>query len=272
MPKPKLSPFVIGALLLSSVQMAFGANVWLTDKQFQSRGAAEFTGTILNVQISSSTPNTESGTVELSVDQVVMGTIAAPTITFSFERSLVLTDYLSNWDLVTPLGKSLTTAIGDKLVVFVTESSGVYSIYPANNSVQAISGGLLVGKIVAVHHKDDDAFDQKRDDGGELEIQVSETVYGWVNGTTVTLKLPKHLPHGEDDARSAELNGPAASMLNSLGDQSRVSGANAEVLADDGKSHDDKKQVVVAFQNGKISGIEVASKKFLSDLATMDSQ
>jgi hypothetical protein len=261
-----------GAFLLAVSPAAFSQNVWLTDKQFQNRGVGEFTGTITSVQISSSTQSFESGTVQLQVNQVIAGTVTTPKVTFAFQRTLMPTDFLSNWDLVAPFGASLETAVGDELLLFVTESSGVYSIYPASNSVQAINQGLLVGKILSVHSHDGDSG-RNRDDAIDVEIQVSETVYGWVNGTTVTLTLQKHSPNRGDVAHRGAGYAPIASMLNSLGGGNDPASADkAGLLDESGWGANGGKQFVVAFVNGTISGLEIASKEFLSTLQTLDSE
>ena len=260
------------ALFFAASQAAFSQNVSLTDKQFQNRGAVEFVGTIMSVQISTSTRYAESGTVQIQVNHVIAGTLAVPTVTFAFQRSLAPTDFLSNWDLVAPFGTSLEAAVGNKLLMFVTDESGKYSIYPASNSVQAINQGLLVGTVVSVPKHGEDP-EPDRDDAIEVKVQVDEAVYGWVKGTTVTLLLPKHLPSGGGgDAHGPQGNGPTALVSKFFSGEYPISAGNAGLAYDPSSGDNNGKQFVVAFVNGQISAIEVASVEFLNTLQTLDSQ
>ena len=226
----------------------------------------------MSVQIASSTQYYESGTVQLQVTQVIAGTVIEPTISFGFQRTLVASDFPSNWDLVAPLGASLESAVGDELLVFVTESNGTYSIYPANNSVQAITRGLLVGKIVSLHRHDENSF-WNPGSAIDVEIQVSETIYGWVGGTDVTLEFSKHLQAVGDNGQGGAHYGSSASMLNPFADGNDSISAFTTGLLDEcrrGANHG--KRFVIAFVNGKISGVEIASSQFLNTLQILDSQ
>jgi hypothetical protein len=262
----------IGAVLLLTAQAAISANAWLTEKQFQNRDAGEFVGTIVSVQITTSTRSAESGAVQFRVNQVIAGTITSPTVTFPFERAMEPPDSPSNWDVIQPLGLSLKTNIGNEFLVYFTESKGVYSLYPAGNSVQAIGQGLLVGTIESVH-KNHWNPEWSREDSSDVEIQVSETVYGWVKGTKVTLPYAKVPSIGSGEARSGASYALAGAIPGTAdAGQNLDSFVTPEMLDEKYRNANQGKQYIVAFANGRITGLMIASKTFLETLQTLDSE
>jgi hypothetical protein len=242
--------FTVVLLVVLLPQAAFPAYNSFTNKAFINSGAGAFIGEIQDVQVLSSGTYSESGTVQLSVTQVVTGSISVSSITFPYQRTLAPADEESNWDLVEPLYVSLkSVALGKKLLIFFTTSSdGTYSLFPASNAVQDVTHGLFLGKIT---EQRDEAFPDDRDHR-EIQIEVTEVIFGWLDGTTVKLQY-KH-----DHACST------------LANKKRSIDKNFEEFEMSGWSRE--KTVLVAFDETGICGIQKPSKQLLQIINELDSE
>jgi hypothetical protein len=224
--------------LVALSQAAFASDAQLTDKQFANRSADEIIGIISTVQISSSNQYGEQGTVQIEVEHVLTGTITVPTLSFQYAREFMPLSEPTTWDLIAPSGKSLRDAIGERVLLFLVDTNGSFSLYPASNSVQAISDGTLVGtlKIDKKNGKNGHADNWKM----ALTIDISETVYGWVKGGSITLPV----------------------------DISRLS----QSINDDWCDRNDGQLVLVDFSNWAIDSITIAGTTILDDLQKVDSE
>jgi hypothetical protein len=220
------------ALVLLWPAMSFPASFVLTNKQFTNRGDGAFIGQITGVQVLSSNKFSESGTVQLQITNVISGKIAGPNVVFSYQRALVPAVESSNWDLIKPLNVSLQQfGVGRTLLIyFETQSDGSILIAAAGNSVQDATDGLLLAKIESVNRHEPD----KRDSHQQVRAEVVEVIFGWVNGTEISLPWdaqPGFNAHGQD------LQG---------------------------------KEVVIVFDKSRIRGITPATSDFLAQLRQAD--
>jgi len=242
--------FTVVLLVVLLPEAAFPAYNSFTNKAFINSGAGAFIGEIENVQILSSSTYSESGTVQLSVTQVVAGSISVSSITFPYQRTLAPADEESNWDLVEPLYVSLkSVALGKKLLIYFTANdAGTYNLFPASNAVQDVTHGLFLGTIKEQHY---DAFHGDRDHH-EIQIEVTEVIFGWLDGTTVKL------PYEHDHACSASTN------------KKQSIGRNFEGFEMSG--WDREKTVLVAFDESGICGIQEPSMQLLQTITKLDSE
>ena len=181
------SKAIVLAGLISLCSVAYCSNFQMTDKGFINAGANEVTGEIASVNVTATTSTQESGTVTIQVTDVLAGNVSAQMIQFPYTKALVETDSPGNWDLISPLGESLEDAVGTKLLIFFMVANDTYSLYQASNSVQALSRKLLLGQISSIHRSRHGSW--LHGESVEIQFQVKETVVGWTDGTTVTLKI-----------------------------------------------------------------------------------
>jgi hypothetical protein len=242
--------FTVVLLVVLLPQAAFPAYNSFTNKAFINSGAGAFIGEIENVQVLSSSTYSESGTVQLSVTQVVAGSISVSSITFPYQRTLAPADEESNWDLVEPLYVSLKNiALGKKLLIhFTANDAGAYDLFPASNSVQDVTHGLFLGRVNEQH---DEAFRGDRD-YHKIQIEVTEVIFGWLDGTTVKL------PYKQDHVCSASTN------------KKQSIGRNFEGFEMPGPDHD--KTVLVAFDESGICGIQEPSMQLIQVINKLDSE
>lgn len=210
----------------------------LTNKQFANRDSGEIIGIISSVQITSSTQYGEQGTVILKVEQVIAGTNAPTTIPLQYTREFAPIYEPTAWDLLFPSKRSLKEAIGARVLAFVINTGGMFSLYPANNSVQAISAGTVLGTLKIMRSRIGIPFIYDWNAG--LTINVSETIYGWAQNNSITLPIDLH----------------------SLG----------QLINDEWCEKHQDELVLVDFENGTITNIEIVDSTILDQLKTIDSQ
>lgn len=176
----------VSVLFLLLPVSAFSASFFLTNKQFSNRGDGVFVGEITNVQVSSSDQFSESGSVQVRVVNVISGTISVTSLTFSYQRALAPTDDPSNWDLIQPTYVSLAQfGVGRSILVhFTAGSNGSILVASGSNSVQDARDGLILGKIKSIDSKDSQANRLHR----QIEVEIVEVVFGWVDGSEVNLR------------------------------------------------------------------------------------
>lgn len=242
---PKHFPYTVVLLSMLIAPSTFAASFTLTDKAFFNSGADAFIGQVVDVQVMSTTQTFETGTVLLNVAKVVAGNITTQSITLPYQRALVPSDEESNWDLVEPAYVSLkTAALGKDFLIFVSENNGTYLLSPASNAVQDASRGLLLGRIEELH-------DDSTHHTGEVRFEIDEMIFGWIDGTDVTMQIDKEHPckQNNDSNRAMPLVGGF----------------------DDRSNYQDK-EVIVALNNRGVCGIEIASNRFLELLTAADSK
>lgn len=257
----------VGALLFIMSQSAFCVNLWLTEKQFQHRGAIEATGQIQNVVVMSKTGSSESGTVEIRITLVINGTLEVPTITMPFTKTLVAYDSASNWDLIGAVDTGLEMIEGKDLLMFLTQTDGAYSLYPAGNAVQDLKNGLLLGRITSVNKEGKPA--KRRNEKVNLEIHVDETIFGWVDGSMIILPLSRNIRTGDDGrGRSRRSYGDMEDPMPSR--DSHQNTVPALQLDEQCCDTGDSRLYLVDFFNGEIREVKVATKSFVQALRTED--
>ena len=242
------------------------ASFYFTNAQFTSRGIGAFIGQITSVQVQSTDQSSESGTVQLTVTTVVAGTLTASTITLSYTRVLSPSDDESNWDLIAPKYVSLgKVGVGRSVLVHFTQSNGTYYLASAGNSVQDASDGLLIAKVLKI---DDDhgwahGFD-KDHSCRQVQLQVIEVVYGWLNGST-TVSLCSNSDH---DGSGRDAIGGASAPWSASGN-SLVASDHDHSGSNDGLVG---QEVFIAFDKRGISNIEVATAALLQQVQQADMQ
>ena len=229
--------------LMAVSSQAFSSTIALSEKDFQRNGAIEFLGEIASVDITSSDQGYESGIVTINVKQVIFGKVPMSTFMFPFTRALIPSDSPANWDLIAPLGKSLATEQGKKLLLHVAESNGTYQLFPATDSVQKYGSNLLLGAVHYDHRDDGSGSSCDRD---ELEVHVDETVIGWVEKTDVCLPVA--------DARSMR------EFLSSSPEQGD---------RDDHREHRGGKLLIYTV-DGRITRLSIADKTVLTQIQIED--
>jgi hypothetical protein len=120
--------------------------------------------------------------------------------------------------------------------------------------VQDATEGLLIGKVLKIddRHKGDNDFD-KDDSCREVQVQIIEVLYGWLDGST-TVSLCSRSRHDRSDAFGG-------------GDLLAFDHDNS------GSDHDlVGREVFIAFDKNRISNIEVASTALLQRFAQADTQ
>jgi hypothetical protein len=253
----KVRTFFISLLVLLLPVETLASSFNLTNAQFTNRGVGAFIGQVTDVQVTSSTQYSESGTVELTVTTVIAGTVDALNVTLPFTRALAPTDDEANWDLIQPAHVSFQNiGVGRSLLVHFTQSNGAYFLAPAGNSVQDATEGLLIGKVLKIddRHKGDNDFDKddKDDSCREVQVQIIEVVYGWLDGST-TVSLCARSRHDRSDAFGGDL----------LAFDHDNSGSDHDLVG---------REVFIAFDKNRISNIEVASTALLQQFAQADTQ
>lgn len=257
--------YIFGLVALLVPLQAQGASSYLTDTQFMNRGIGAFVGEITDVQVLSGDETSETGTVTLKIISVISGTISTPTITLPYTRVLQPTDDAANWDNLKPFYVSLSkVGVGRSVLIYFTVDNGTYSLAAASNSVQDASTGLLLGKIIKDDHRQHDNNGEHDKDHGcrEVQVQVTEVIYGWVGGSaTISLCV---------DRRSFERNKSGLSDdFSKLGPM-----ADGSALSHDGGDPDELEgqEVFISFRENRISGVAVATSELLSQLQQLDTQ
>lgn len=240
---------IIALLLGLNAQAAFSASFFWTDKAFLNSGAEAFIGEVTDVQVLSSGQDSESGTVQLQVTQVIAGNITVPSVAFSYQRTLSAADEESDWDLVEPKYVSLkTAALGKKFLIFFTEKNGGYFLASASNSVQDATRGLLIGEI---NNQGSSAVSQHADHR-EVQVKIIENIYGWISGSVATLPFDNY----HACTQSTDVNRQTAS---NMGQSPPI----PDLL--------DKKLIIV-YDKGGICAIRIADEKSFEEIQDLDSQ
>jgi hypothetical protein len=183
--KIKFPSVCLFVMLMLMPLRGLSASLFLTDKQFANRGDGLLIAKITSVQVVSSNQYSESGTVQLNVTSVLLGTLNVSTLTFPYQRSLVYLDDTSNWDLIKPLYVSLQKfGVGRSILIyFETAGDGSIQLAPASNAVQEAADGVLLGTIKAIKWRDR-GWDHA---GWHVQLSVTETIFGWTSETEIDL-------------------------------------------------------------------------------------